>query len=265
MKVELNLTKMESDHTEPVNYYFTKPEPGFRVNDLIGKNISIQYKDRINCIRCGTEIKTSFAQGYCYPCFISSPETEDCVLHPELCQAHLGIARDIEFAKHHCLIDHYVYMAISGGLKVGVTRNTQKPFRWIDQGASKAIIIAQTPNRFLAGSIEVFLKKYYQDKTNWRKMLSSESFSNIDLIHEKKAALNQMHPDFKKFSYSDDSLTELVYPVIQYPLKIVSVNFDKKPQVAGILKGIRGQYMIFDTGEVINIRKHGGYLVEITY
>jgi len=174
MKLSLNLIKMESENSDPVNYFLKTADSKFLLNDLIGNEIILSYKNQINCINCGAPIKTSFAQGYCYPCFITSPETEDCVLRPELCQAHVGVARDMEFAKNHCLIEHYVYMASTGGLKVGVTRHTQRPIRWIDQGAWQAIIVARTFNRYLAGSIEVNLKKHFPDKTNWRKMLSSE-------------------------------------------------------------------------------------------
>jgi len=265
MKLILNLHKMESEQGQPVRYFLNSPETRLSLNDLIGHEISLNYTNQINCISCGAVTKTSFAQGYCYPCFISSPETEDCVLRPELCQAHMGMARDIEYAKTHCLIDHYVYMALSGGLKVGVTRHTQKPVRWIDQGACKAIIIAQTPNRYLAGSIEVALKKFFQDKTNWRKMLSAETYDDFNLCEEKNKALELLHPDFQKFRYDDDSVTMLQYPVLEYPAKVKSLSFDKQAEVRGILTGIKGQYMIFKSGEVINIRKHGGYRVELSY
>jgi hypothetical protein len=256
---------MESGNSDPVKYYLHSSGTRICMNDFIGHEIRLVFKNQINCIKCGTSIKTSFAQGYCYPCFISSPETEDCVLRPELCQAHSGIARDMKYAKAHCLIDHYVYMADSGGLKVGVTRYTQKPVRWIDQGASQAIIVAKTPNRFLAGSIEVALKKHFQDKTNWRKMLSSEKSGDVNLVNEKHHALEILHPDFRKFGSDDDDVTILHYPILEYPSKIKSVSFDKVPELAGILKGIKGQYLIFRSGEVVNIRKHGGYFVEFTF
>lgn len=256
---------METEPGVPVSYHLRSPEKKIVVNELIGKEIKLAYQNQINCIRCGALTKTSFAQGYCYPCFISAPETEDCVLRPELCQAHLGIARDMEFAEGHCLIDHFVYLALSGGLKVGVTRNTQKPFRWIDQGAEKAIIVAKTPNRFLAGSIEVALKRHFQDKTNWRKMLGAESFGNFDLQEEKHKALAVLHPDFAQYAYKDDEITIIQYPVSEYPLKIKSLSFDKVPVIQDVLTGIKGQYLLFKSGDVINIRKHGGYKVELSY
>jgi hypothetical protein len=265
MQIILNLHKMETENTDPVNYFLKSEGSKLSINGLLGQEISLSFKNQINCIKCGTAIKTSFAQGYCYPCFISSPETEDCVLRPELCLAHQGIARDIPYANEHCLIDHYVYMALSGGLKVGVTRYTQKPFRWIDQGAWQAIVLAITPNRFIAGSIEVALKKHFQDKTNWRIMLSSAHHNGFDLVKEKEKALILLHPDFQKYRFEDDSITEIHYPVVEYPVKVKSVGFDKQPVIRGILTGIKGQYLMFRSGEVLNIRKHGGYLVEFSY
>ena len=256
---------MESENSDPVKYYLKSSDTRLLLNELIGHEIKISYKDQINCINCGAKTKTSFAQGYCYPCFISSPETEDCVFRPELCLAHMGIARDIKFAEDHCLIDHYVYLALSGGLKVGVTRYTQNPVRWIDQGAQKAIIVAKTPNRFIAGCIEVALKKHFQDKTNWRKMLSSEKYGEFNLIIEKTRAIQLLHPDFKKFGCDDDSITEIRYPILEYPTKVKSIAFEKVSEIKEILTGIKGQYIIFRSGEVINIRKHAGYLVELSF
>jgi hypothetical protein len=184
-------------------------------------------------------------------------------LRPELCQAHRGISRDIEWARKHCLQDHYVYLAISSGLKVGVTRKSQIPTRWIDQGAGKAIKLAKTPNRYLAGIIEVVLKDHLNDKTNWRKMLQNEVPSDIDLLKERQKARVLLGKEFQTYFVDDDETTEIVYPVTQYPEKVKSVGFDKEEIITGKLKGIKGQYLIFGDDRVLNIRKHGGYLVEL--
>jgi len=263
MNIKGNLHKMEASYGVPVRYSLELGAQELCLNDLLGKRIQLTYLEEIHCIKCGRKTKTSFSQGYCYPCFISAPETEDCVLRPELCRAHEGEARDMQFAENHCLIDHYVYLAVSGGLKVGVTRHHQVPVRWIDQGARWAIILAKTPNRYLAGTIEVALKSYYSDKTNWREMLIHEDPAFTDLPAEKRKAINFLHPDFREYVYPDDQLTEIVYPVLEYPKKVKSFNLDKSPVLNGTLTGIKGQYLIFESGEVINIRKYGGYLVEL--
>ncbi|MBN1252598.1 MAG: DUF2797 domain-containing protein [Bacteroidales bacterium] len=256
---------MKTELKETVQYYLPIGNEIIYMNELIGKEIELKSEKQINCISCGKTTKTSFAQGYCYNCFISVPETSECILKPELCQAHLGISRDMEWSKNHCLTNHYVYLAISSGLKVGVTRATQIPTRWIDQGAWKAIKLAETPNRNLAGLIEVELKNYMSDKTSWQKMLKNDINFNIDLEDEKQKAWELLNPDLQQYITEDDDITEINYPVIEYPKKIKSVNFDNIEIYKGKLIGIKGQYLIFEDNTVINIRKHTGYLISLDY
>jgi len=232
---------------------------------LIGKTIRMRFNGQINCIACGKRTKTSFGQGFCYNCFKTAPEASESVLRPELSKAHLGIARDSEWAQKYDLIDHHVYLAVSSAVKVGVTRNHQIPTRWIDQGASYALKLAKTPNRHIAGIIEVFLKNYYTDKTNWRAMLKNEVLKDCNLVAEKKRALALLPAELQKYANSDDKVTELVYPVEGYPGKIKSIGFDKTPEIEGLLRGIKGQYLIFEDGSVLNIRKHNGYFIEVEY
>ena len=61
---------------------------------------------------------------------------------------------------------------------------------------------------------------------------------------------------------SSKFVPKLVYPVEQYPEKVKSHNLDKTPVIRGKLQGIKGQYLILDTG-VINIRKYSGYELRI--
>ena len=263
--IRTNLLKMDTVPDSPVRYFLHTDCGEINMNEQLGKKISLSYLHKINCIKCGRLTKTSFAQGYCYPCFISAPETEECVLRPELCQAHEGVARDMGYAEGHCLIDHFVYLAVSGGLKVGVTRFTQIPQRWIDQGAKQAVIIARTPNRYLAGTIEVALKSILSDKTNWRDMLTNKESGISDLQAEKNKAIKYLHPDFQKYSTKESQVTDINYPVLQFPKKVKSLSLDKTAYFEDVLIGIKGQYLMFETGNVINIRKHGGYLVEMQW
>jgi hypothetical protein len=264
MEAQGNIKKMRTVLDHPVQYYLPVGNHEVKMNDLIGSDIQLEYLGEINCIRCGRTIKKSFFQGFCYPCFISAPETEECVLRPELCRAHLGEARDMEFAKNHCLIEHVVYLSYTSGVKVGVTRNTQVPYRWIDQGAVGAIELARTPNRYIAGTIEVFLKKFVRDKTDWRGMLKNGLHLDHDLAERKNAAAELLSAELKAYLSADNRITEIEYPVTAYPLKVVSMNFDKTPVCAGKLAGIKGQYLMFDDNRVINIRKFGGYKVRLT-
>lgn len=247
-----------------VRYHLSTGDGSVVMNDLIGRPVALQFSGTIRCISCGKVTKKSFAQGYCYRCFISSPETEPCLLKPHLCQAHLGVARDMEYAKEHCLIDHYVYLARSGGLKVGVTRHTQIPTRWIDQGACQAVVIAKTPNRFLAGLIEVELMKHFSDKTNWRAMLTN-SEPDINLMEERHRAHSLLDGELKQYALANEEVWSLTYPVLSYPSKVSSLSFDKTSAIEGTLQGIRGQYLIFDGGRVLNLRTFSGYEVGISW
>lgn len=263
MIYEGNLLKMSSALNEKVHYSMTLSGEEIDMNAIIGKELRIDYSGLINCIRCGRKTKKSFGQGYCYPCFISAPETEECVLKPELCKAHEGIARDMKYAEEHCLIDHYVYLAVSSGLKVGVTRHHQIPTRWIDQGAGMAIKLALTPNRYLAGKIEVSLKAHVNDKTNWRKMLTGTAEYENDLVKEKDRIIELLDQDLQQFASDDDEITHIEYPVLNYPEKVKSLSLDKTPVISDTLTGIKGQYLIFASNTVINIRKHNGYRIKL--
>lgn len=233
------------------------------INDLIGRDLSIEYLNEIHCIKCGRKTKKSFGQGFCYPCLISAPEAEECVLRPELCHAHEGIARDMEFAKEHCLIDHFVYLAWSGGLKVGITRYHQIPTRWIDQGATLAIKVCRTQNRFESGMVEIELKKILNDKTHWQAMLKGIEDNTIDLLSEKNNALNYISGKDLRFKLETDDLYRINFPVTRYPNKVTSLSLDKTATFSGKLIGIKGQYLIFDSNVVFNVRNHSGYLIDL--
>ncbi len=259
-----NLLKLRSEIGPPVAYYLPIGEKEIFLNELLNHTIEICFLHQINCIRCGRITTKSFAQGYCYPCFISAPETENCVLRPELCRAHNGIARDMNFAALHCLIDHIVYLSYTSSVKVGVTRHTQVPTRWIDQGAIEAIEIARTPNRYTAGLIEVALKSHFPDKTNWKKMLF-ESAVKIDLLNEKARAIENFPKELVKFASENTIVTYIKYPIREECQLSKSFDLDKTDLIVDILIGIKGQYLIFKSGYVINIRKYGGYLIQFKY
>ncbi len=260
-----NLVKMKGIQGEPVQYFLELGGEEILMNPLIGKEIRIEYLHEINCIRCGRKTPKSFGQGFCYPCFISAPEASECVLRPELCQAHLGISRDMTWSQGHCLQDHFVYLALTSDVKVGVTRASQIPTRWIDQGAWKAIQIAKTPNRYLAGLIEVELKKQLPDKTNWRLMLTNQMDWKRDLEAEKQRVLPLLPPELAPYAYPENDVTTLQYPVAEYPSKVNSLTLDKNPVLTGIFTGIRGQYLYLSENSVFNIRNHSSYKVNIQF
>ena len=263
-----HIIKMHTNHSSPIRYELMFGENLVCMNDFIKKYIVLKYENEISCIDCSRKTNKSFAQGFCYPCFLNSPLTSECILRPERCQAHnanqksVCAERDLEWAQNNCLQEQYVYLAISSGIKVGVTRSTQIPTRWIDQGASSAVKFARTPNRYLAGIIEVLLKEYVSDKTSWQKMLKND-IVNSDLLDMKKKLSNHLTKELKQYIDNDDTIHEFNYPVIDYPTKVKSVNFDKHTNIEGRLWGIKGQYLIFDDGRVFNVRRHNGYLTTL--
>ena len=184
--------KMEVKLSDPVQYELPIGDDKLPMNDLIGDYIVLKHTGDIFCISCGRKIGRSFSQGFCYPCFLNAPETSECILRPQLCQAHEGISRDINWAERHCLQNHFVYLAISSGVKVGVTRSTQIPTRWMDQGARQAIKLAKTPNRYTAGLIEVALKEHISDRTQWQRMLKNQLVEGVDLLDKKKEMLDHL-------------------------------------------------------------------------
>ena len=211
-----NIRKMEAFADTVIQYSVALGDQKIFMNELIGKQISLEYLGQIHCIKCGRETRKSFAQGYCYPCFSTAPETEECVLTPELCRAHEGIARDMIYAKKHCLSTQVVYLSLTSGIKVGVTRSSQVPTRWIDQGAILALEFARTPNRYSAGLMELALKEHLADKTNWRKMLSGSDPGELDLIKEKQRLSALVPAELVPYITKEDHLVELAYPCLLY-------------------------------------------------
>ncbi|WKN43771.1 DUF2797 domain-containing protein [Tunicatimonas pelagia] len=255
---------MSTELSSPVQYTLQLNDDPLLVNKLIGHQIKIVFAERINCVNCGRLTKKSFGQGFCYPCFIKSPQNSECIIHPEQCRAHLGEGRDPEWEKKNHLQPHIVYLAQTDAIKVGVTRSTQVPTRWIDQGAWKAAPIAAVPYRYLAGAIEVALKANFTDKTNWRNMLKNETNDELSLSSYQQTVQNVIPEEFKEYYTPDTAVTEIEYPVLEYPKKVKSVLLTKQPIIEGRLTGIRGQYWILGDGRVFNVRNHSGYFVQLS-
>lgn len=271
MRITGNLRKMAVSLAKPVEYSLRLNEQNYPLNSYIGEIIKFSFTGNINCVHCNRDIKKTFNQGYCFPCLRSLAQCDSCIIKPENCHYHLGTCREPVWADNHCMQPHIVYLSNSSGLKVGITRETQIPTRWIDQGAIQALPIAKVSNRYLSGLFEVICKPYVKDKTNWRKMLTNQ-VESIDLCVERDNLLNKisdkidlLRADFAEKNIEiikDKTITNINYPVSQYPIKISSINLDKTPSFEGILHGIKGQYLLTSAG-VINLRKYGGYQIII--
>jgi|TARA_B110000285_G_C15063270_1_gene583607 hypothetical protein len=256
------LKKMMTSNEEVVQYYLDMEADFLNMNQLLNKEITLSFM-KFECLNCGLE-KKIYRQGFCQSCFFETPNAGDWIMRPELSKAHLGVEdRDLEFEKKMQLKPHIVYLANSSNVKVGVTRKSQVPTRWIDQGAHEAIEIVEVPNRYLAGITEVALKEHVSDKTNWRKMLTSNN-EDIDLLKHKEL-LAQYIPEEAKEYYLKSNTDEfkINFPVIQFPDKVKSLNLIKTATYTGVLKGIKGQYLMFQDSIVFNVRANEGLVVSI--
>ncbi len=262
MKVTGTIRKMQTELKEQVQYYLSFKDHFVHVNQLLDRKISIKHVAN-ECLNCGLD-KRIWRQGFCYDCSQQVPQAGEWIMKPELSRAHLGEEdRDLEYEQRVQLRPHIVYLANSSNVKVGVTRKSQIPTRWIDQGAHEALPILETPNRYLAGITEVALKEHVADKTNWRKMLKNE-IEDVDLLRFRESVISQIPEQAREYIIKDATETNISFPVIQYPEKLKTINLSKAPEHAGILKGIKGQYLIFEDGHVMNVRSHEGYVVEMS-
>jgi hypothetical protein len=262
MQYEGVLRKMQTEIGSPIQYYMLFENDFLNVNQVLNKTLTIDFI-KYQCLNCGNE-RPIYRQGFCKNCFFEIPSAGDWIMRPELSTAHLNKEdRDLDYEKKVQLQPHIVYLANSSNIKVGVTRKTQVPTRWIDQGAHEAIEIVEVPNRYLAGITEVALKDHIGDKTNWRKMLTN-SVDDEDLM-EWRNKLKQFIPQEALMYFIDSNKeTHLEFPVLKYPNKVKSLNLSKIPNFKGVLKGIKGQYLIFEDETVFNIRGNEGCYVGLS-
>lgn len=259
MQYEGVLRKMQTENGSPIQYYMVFENDFLNVNQVLNKEIRIDLIKH-QCINCGND-RPIFRQGFCKSCFFDIPSAGDWIMHPELSTAHLDKEdRDLDYEKQVQLQPHIVYLANSSNIKVGVTRKTQVPTRWIDQGAHEAIEIVEVPNRYLAGITEVALKDHVGDKTNWRKMLTN-TIDDENLVAWRSKLRQHLPEEVAPYFIENNKETHLHFPVLSYPEKVKSLNLDKTPHYQGLLKGIKGQYLIFDEGTVFNVRGSEGYYV----
>lgn len=255
------LRKMQTELGNPIQYYLVFKNDFLNMNQLLDKEIQIDFI-KYQCLNCGRE-RPIYRQGFCKSCFYESPAAGDWIMKPELSTAHLGKEdRDLEYEKKAQLQPHIVYLANSSNVKVGVTRKSQVPTRWIDQGAHEAIEIVEVPNRYLAGITEVALKAHVSDKTSWRKMLTN-SIEDVNLVDWRNKLKSIVPEEASDYFIDSNTETHMDFPVLQYPEKVKSLNLDKTPSYTGVLKGVKGQYLIFEDSTVFNVRGSEGYYVGI--
>lgn len=259
-------------NNDPVDYHMVLGDQRITMKSLIGNKINLKFAGEIHCVACDRRIKKTYSGGYCFPCSQKLAQCDLCIMKPETCHYDEGTCREPEWGDAFCMQDHIVYLANSSGVKVGITRLNQVPTRWIDQGASQAVPIFRVKSRYQSGLVEVIFKSHVSDRTDWRKMLSEEA-EDLDLLairdrlmkdcNEEIMALQHRFGEQAIMPLYDEQVVNISYPIEKYPDKVKSLNFDKTPDINGILHGIKGQYLILDTG-VINLRKFTGYNITVS-
>lgn len=270
MHCQGRLRKMPTRHQEQVEYQLrltnpAQPESRVELNPLLGKHLTLKFSGEIHCIHCERKTSKSFNQGYCYPCFKKLAQCDTCIIQPEKCHYHLGSCREPAWGEEQCFQPHLVYLANTSGLKVGITRKTQMPTRWMDQGAVAALPLFEVADRLTSGKVETLLAQSLKDKTAWQAMLKNQ-VPDLDLQQEARQVVADYQQELAEllgFSLQQLNFQPLHfnYPVLNYPSKVKSLNPEKTPVVEGQLLGIKGQYLLLDTG-VINLRKFAGYVVD---
>lgn len=249
------------------HYQLNLDENVISMNELVGQEIRMHFTQEIFCFHCGKKTKKSFSGGHCYPCSIKLASCDMCILKPELCHYAKGTCREPQWGEDNCMIPHFVYLANSSGIKVGITRHTQVPTRWIDQGASSALPIIKVNSRLQSGIVEKLFASEVDDKTDWRKMLKGMP-EEVDLSEKRNELFELLGNELDNLAditvLENEKEVLIKYPVLQYPEKVNSLSFDKHEVIAGKLMGIKGQYLILDTG-VLNIRNHTSYKIQMEY
>jgi Protein of unknown function (DUF2797) len=244
-------------------------EVSIDLNALLGKKVQFEFTGKIACQGCGKPIKKVFQAGYCFLCSTRLACCDLCIVRPERCHFHLGTCREPAWGEAHCMQDHFVYLANTSGLKVGMTRAKNIPTRWLDQGAVQALPVLRASTRRLAGYLEVALAKHIPDKTDWRKMLKGPGETR-NLIEDGVAIRQQTEAQLCSIAdqglgtfewMTEKAVRAFEYPVLSYPQTITSLSLDKTPHIEGDLLGIKGQYVML-SGGVLNLGKFEGYEVK---
>ncbi len=238
MKIQGRIAKMVVHPTNPVTYTLPIGDERIALNPYLGQKITLIFTQKIRCSACQREIKKSYQDGYCFPCMQKLASCDLCIVRPERCHFHLGTCREPAWGEQHCMIPHWVYLANSSGIKVGITRFTQVPTRWIDQGAAQAVGLFSVATRRISGLVEVAIAKHIPDKTDWRKMLKGVPQA-IDLSDLRAEILSKITTEIEsiKAEFGEHAVQEITpevcdfhYPILQYPSKMISLPLINNPK-----------------------------------
>lgn len=234
------------------------------LNSLLNKELRIEFQQKITCAHCARDTRKSYGGGYCYPCFRTLARCDLCVVSPARCHYDAGTCREPEWGESFCMQPHLVYLANSSAPKVGITRPGNSLTRWLDQGATQGLVIAETLTRHLAGVLEAQIARQVGDRTDWRAMArgDAEPADLAGLRDRVRGALEGLPPGVRWLPA--EPVQELRFPVAAYPGRPERLRLDRTPVVAGALRGVKGQYLLFDHG-VFSVTQHRSYHVRITF
>ena len=245
----------------PIEYRWRLGDEEQRVNDWLGRRVKISYCGEKRCIACGRRVRKLYQSGYCFPCATTLAETDLCIVRPHECHFHLGTCRDEQFAAAQCMIPHIVYLGVSSQAKVGLTRKNRQFIRWIDQGAVRAMALAEVPTRRAAGELEVEIARDLPDRTDWRKLVRGET-TDVDLPRLGVEVAEKLPDVWRAYVIAERTVHEFAYPMLPGVVpKARSLSLEDGA-VAGEVVGVRGQYLLFADG-ALHVRKHAGLLLEI--
>ena len=246
--------------------------------------VRLRYIGGAVCSACGTSLAPQRPRGsaYCFRCFRTLARNDLCVMAPHRCHLHAGTCREPEWADGFCMQPHTVYLALTSGLKVGVTRQVRAERRWLDQGAWLALPIAETPTRRAAGFVEHRLAERVPDRTDWRKLVGTEP--GPQTLRDGQRVLVETAEDLRAWVGELVSLapawvppeeaaamawlpaTDTVafaYPVqMRAPPRRIRVSAER-PEFAGNLCGVLGRYLLFPQG-VVYVDDHLQGDIEVT-
>jgi len=266
------LGHMQSAAAAPVRYALDVGGTSIPLNDLLGRDVTLRFVGRITCRYCGATTRKSYGDGYCYDCFKTLARCDLCVVSPDRCHYAAGTCREPDWGNAFCMQPHFVYLANSAGPKVGITRPQNVPMRWLDQGATQGVLVMRTQTRHQAGCVEAALARYVGDRTDWRGLIGRDA-PRIDLpallvqLRDRAklelAALDGRFPGALDWIASPTP-QRFDYPVTSYDGAATVLSLIVDVAIGGTLLGIKGQYLLFDTG-VLNVRRFTSYHVEVAH
>ncbi|HCO10506.1 MAG TPA: DUF2797 domain-containing protein, partial [Gammaproteobacteria bacterium] len=109
------IRKMSARLEDTVAYSLRLGDHLVPANELVEKQVRLEFTGAIFCVNCGRKSSKSFNQGFCFPCFQKLAACDSCIIHPERCHFDQGTCREPAWGEQFCMQDHIVYLANSSG------------------------------------------------------------------------------------------------------------------------------------------------------